>query len=64
MKDAKVCCECGKQYKEGYSIGVGGEWKFNYCSMACYSAACKDKDGKLASAFRAQRENVVRKGTP
>ena len=62
MKEDKVCCECGKKYKEGYSIAVGGEWKFDYCSMACYSSACKDKDGKLANAFRAQIEAVVREG--
>lgn len=62
MKGAKVCFVCGKEYEEGYSIGVGGEYKFDFCSMNCYSAACKDKNGKLAQAFTEHLKAVAGKG--
>ena len=45
MKEALVCCECGKEIKENNEEAIlevpFGEDIFNFCSKKCYDAATK-----------------------
>ncbi len=38
----KIYAVCGKEYSEGVSMGILGH-SYDYCSMECFSKACRDK---------------------
>lgn len=48
-----MCEVCGKEYTEGVSIASGDDFKFETCSLDCFTKACKNRKGKLVKGFTA-----------
>mgnify|MGYP003586435426 CR=1 FL=1 len=45
------CEVCGKEFTKGVSIASGDNFKFETCSLECFTKACKSRKGNLVKGF-------------
>jgi hypothetical protein len=49
--EKRKCEVCGKEFTEGVSLASGDDFKFETCSLECFTKACKARKGALVKGF-------------
>lgn len=61
--EKRICEVCGKEFTDGVSIASGDDFKFETCSLDCFTKACKNRKGNLVKGMTAFYERTAKKRT-